>query len=810
MLWQRLRAPPGAPAPGGVPSLRAVAGRSGYSAGFVSEVLRGRKRPSPDAAAAIAEALGGTGADVRAARTYAERMRDSPVGRRPLPGRTPVPAGGEPRWPCRVGVVPHPADCWQRRQLCGELAADPPGSPSPAPARVLTGLGGVGKTQLAVAYARALLADGGVDLLVWANAGHRHGIIAAYAQAARLVAGVETTDDAEAADRFLNWAAGTDRRWLVVLDDLTAPGDVADLWPPYQVNGRTVVTTRRRDAALAGAGRELITVPPFAPAESTAYLSRKFAAQPRRLRGAARLADELGQLPVALAQAAAYIQDRGLTCQEYLHRCTARRARLADLLPEPDALPDEHHAAVSATWSLSIRLADRLRPKGLARPLLETAAFLDPNGIPVAVFAQRAVRAYLAGRRRPATGIDAGSATDALGSLHRLNLVTVDDPVAVVRVHALVQRATRDGLSGSRRRAAARAAADALDALWLEDGGGAPGEESLRANALALHRHAGDELVRGGVHPLLFRAVTSLGRAGHVTAAVGLAQLVNETAARLLGDDHPDALTARGDLAFWHGEAGAPGHAAAAAERLVADCHRVLGPGHRQTLRARHQAAGWHGRAGAPDRAVAELRELLVDRIRMLGPDDPDTLNNRNSLAGWRGYAGDPHGAVRELRAVLADRIRVLGADHTETLDTRHHLAQWLGEAGDPEAAAAAFTTLLSDRRRVLGADHRDTLATRYRLARWHAAGGHRERALAAMRQLVVDCGNLLGRRHPDTLTARAALADLRGEQGDPSGAVTMLAAVLADRLAVLEPGHPDIGGTHELLSRWTKAAVAG
>ncbi|WP_374709182.1 helix-turn-helix domain-containing protein [Micromonospora sp. AKA38] len=90
MLWQRLRAPAETSGRGAVPSLRAVAARSGYSVGFLSEVLRGRKRPSPDAAAAIAEALGGTEYDVNAARTYAERMRDSPVPRppRPVPGST--------------------------------------------------------------------------------------------------------------------------------------------------------------------------------------------------------------------------------------------------------------------------------------------------------------------------------------------------------------------------------------------------------------------------------------------------------------------------------------------------------------------------------------------------------------------------------------------------------------------------------------------------------------------------------------------------------------------------------------------------
>ncbi|MFI6128513.1 tetratricopeptide repeat protein [Micromonospora sp. NPDC051141] len=807
VLWQRLRAPAETSGRGAVPSLRAVAARSGYSVGFLSEVLRGRKRPSPDAAAAIAEALGGTAYDVRAARTYAERMRDSPVPRPPAPTRARVHRTGDPHWPCRIGVVPHAADCWQRRPISSELAADSPGTASSEPTSVLTGLGGVGKTQVAVAHALDLWTRGALDMLVWANAAHRHGIVAAYAQAAQFATGADQTDDTEAARRFLAWAASTDRRWLVVLDDLAAPGDIADLWPPNTAHGRTLVTTRRRDAALAHEGRRFITVQPFTPAESMAYLTKKFATAPQRMPGAAQLANDLGHLPVAMGQAAAYIQDRGLTCQEYRRRLTARLAKLADLLPEPDALPDDYHAAVSATWSLSVRLADRLRPKGLARPLLDMAAWLDPNGIPVVLFEHAAVRAYLA-RRRPTADLRTGDASDALGSLHRLNLVTVDDSAAVVRVHALVQRATRDGLGSSWRRHALRAAADALNAIWLDTGGNDIPEEVLHSNALALHRHADDQLVRDGVHPLLFRATTSLGRAGHVAAAVRLAQWLNETASRLLGEDHPDTLAARGDLAFWRGEAGAPSNAAAAAQRLVADCRRALGPRHRQTLNARHHAAGWHGRAGAPQRAVAELSDLLADRIRILGPDDPDTLNNRNSLAGWLGYAGDPRGAVAALRSVLMDRVRILGDDHTDTLDTRHHLAHWLGEAGDPAAAAAAFESLLDDRRRVLGAQHRDTLATRYRLARWRAAAGDSARALRDTQQLVEDCREALGTHHPDTLTTEAALAELYGEQGNPQLAVALLKRVLTDRLAVLERNHPDIARTRERLARWTSAST--
>ena len=798
-LWQRLRAE----ASGSV-SLRVVARRAGYSAGFVSEVFRGHKRPSPEAAAAITQALGGSAFDVSNAGLYAERMRDSPV-RASRPNRSATPVG--PTWPVRVGAVPPAADCGQQRSVTEDLSAG-------ETTIILAGLAGTGKSQIALTYAEKLWQKQDLDLLLWVGATHNHAVVAAYAEAARAVTGVDDQDEAVAARRFLSWAADTGRRWLVVLDDLAAPAAITGLWPPNSLSGQTLVTTRRRDAALAGPGRRFIDVEPFTPAESLAYLNGKFADRPERLHEADRLAEDLGHLPIALAQAAAYIADRGLTCASYRGRLSQRRARLTDLLPEPEALPDDHRAVVTAVWSLSLLHADRLRPKGLARPLLELTAFLDPDGIPTALFDQPAVRDHLAHRRPgPAPPISSTDASDALSNLRRLSLVTLGSER--IHVHALVQRATREGLNPRAASRAALAAADALDTLWDGRGQSGPGPGDVRSHALRLHRNAGDLLIRRGrgVHPLLFRITASLGRSGQVTAAIRHAQDVTASATRLLGQgqkDHTDLLAARADLAFWRGEAGAPTDAAGAAEQLVTECRRTLGPHHRQTFTARHHRAGWHGRAGEPKKAVEQFEELLADREKVLGPDDPDTLNNRNSLAAWRGYAGDPHAAVIELRAVLADRARVLGPSHPDTLDTRHHLAHWLGEAGDPDAAAEALDDLLQLRRIHMGEEHRDTLATRYRLALWRGTAGRVEQAVEELEKLVPDCVRVLGDTAPDTLTVLRVLAEFRGRQGETHSAVATLEDVLDKQQKILEPEHPELERTQMALATWRARLPGG
>jgi hypothetical protein len=354
-----------------------------------------------------------------------------------------------PTWPYRAGVVPQRAGCFQNRAIAQLLTRAVDNGDTAIltgdieHTSVLSGLGGVGKTQLAVDYAEHLWQTGQLDLLVWITAGSRDAIITDYAQLAEDLTGTPDADPEGAARRALSWLATTGIRWLMVLDDVQAPADLRGLWPPTTPTGRVVVTTRRRDHALTGHQRRLIPIGLFTPEESHAYLTEALIDHPHLADGADALAEDLGHLPIALAQAAAYMVDRELSCVDYRHRWADLRRSLASLVPDADGLPDEHRDTIAATWSLSIEQADQLPPVGVARPLLALASLLDPNNIPTALFTTPAVLDYLttaAGR-----DITPDDTHDGLGCLHRLNLITLDHQT--MRVHALVQRATRDHLT---------------------------------------------------------------------------------------------------------------------------------------------------------------------------------------------------------------------------------------------------------------------------------------------------------------------------------------------------------------------------
>ena len=322
-------------------------------------------------------------------------------------------------------------------------------------------------------------------------------------------------------------------------------------------------------------------------------------------------------------------------------------------------------STVAATWSISIDAADQLAPVGLARPLLQIASVLDPNGFPTDLIDTPAVLDYLRSRARrdarpaisrPARGDGRGGgqdSRDALANLARLSLVDRLDAAptggpAGVRVHALVQRATLQHLDRATVARLVRVAADALMQIWPEIEHDPQLGQTLRSNTAAVRGHDPDALWKPDGHPVLFRAGHSLGRPDWSPPPWPTGpQMVHE------------------------------------ADRLP----RPRPPRHPDHPRTTSPTGG---AAGDPAGPSPPFEQLLADRLRVLGPDHPDTLTTRDNLARWRG-GGDPAGAAAAFEQAAGRPLRVLGPDHPDTLTTRSNIARLAGAAGDPAGAAAAL-----------------------------------------------------------------------------------------------------------------------
>jgi len=634
----------------------------------------------------------------------------------------------------RVGVVPQAADRFQEREEAAVLREAAERDGTVVLTQVLEGMGGVGKTQLAAAHARWAW-DEGAKLVMWVSVLSRAEVVRAYHDAAQALAlpGFNRDNPERSAQEFLKWTETvTNCWWLVVLDDVRLPEHLNGLWPHADRSaggGQVVVTTRLREAALTGEGRQAVRVDPFTSEVARSYLLAQLGDRASE-EDADKLAEALGRLPLALAQAAAFIRNEDMTVGEYLSLLATQGLREA--VPERGFLPDSHPEIVTATWEISIKSANDRRPPGLARLLLQLASVLDSAGIPQQVLASPPAVAYLASARG-AGPLDEKAVDSALRVLHRYSLITHDreSPCREIQVHQLVQRAARENLTADASpmapdpfAALASAAAAALTAVWpdleRDDLG-----QVLRANAKALDQ-ALDQAVgpvmwnpEQDAYLVLYRAASSLGEIGQFAAARDDCATLYQTALHRLGAEHPGTLRAARSLAHWQGEAGDEASAVAALENLVADHERLLGPDHRDTLQTRFFLAHLRGNGGDEAGAAAESEELVPDYVRTLGRDDPDTLRARNNLGRWQGETGRISDAITTFEELVPDCVKVLGAGDPETLRARHNLAHWKGQAGNPAGAVADFEKIVADCKRLLGPDHHQTLTARRFLAYW-------------------------------------------------------------------------------------------
>ena len=212
-----------------------------------------------------------------------------------------------------------------------------------------------------------------MDLLAWVAAPSRTAVLSGYVQAAAEL-GLDDGGDAESvATRFLAWLAGTDRPWLVVLDDLRDAAGLDGLWPTGPA-GRLLITTPSHATVPARPGVLALPVPAFSTREALTYLSGRLTTNPEQRSGAIDLAADLGCEPAALAQAAAVIISSGISCREYRGYFVQQQAAGGGSGDPP--------TAAWFTWKAAASHAERLAPGAGTWRLLTLTALLDNHGIP--------------------------------------------------------------------------------------------------------------------------------------------------------------------------------------------------------------------------------------------------------------------------------------------------------------------------------------------------------------------------------------------------------------------------------------------
>ncbi|MFJ9129760.1 tetratricopeptide repeat protein, partial [Streptomyces sp. NPDC102340] len=728
-------------------------------------------------------------------------------------GSTPA-AEPDVEWPVWVGTVPPLAAAFQPRTVGREkITRVHAGDGGAGLSQVLVGNGGVGKSQLAASLARELRdeersRERGLDVLVWVKASEPDQIITTYAEAAeRLHLPGSTSGDSEsAAEAFLAWLAATDRRWLVVLDDITDPA-VADTWWPdgNPRNGRVLATTRRQDAVLSGKGRTPIPLDLYTEDEARAFLRRRLTdaghASLYDTDTVNSLIEELGRLPLALGHAAAYMINKRCTTAAYLTRFRDTNNQLSDLLP-PDADTEGYGQPVTTALLISLTAVQEADATQLAQPLLQLMSLCDPLGHPAQLWSMPPAMQYLRTcrpgrrrwlRRRYQPIVTEQQVQDALDCLRTYALVGQDTSDAPVRIHALTARAVRETIPLKVMPVIARVTAGTLQHLWPDhDHQDRALTASLRANSQHLDEHTFPALWQPGVHGCIYLVSSGLSAAGLFDQAIDYDRATMRRSLQLHGPDHRDTLGARNNLAVSYSAAGRVQEALDLRERVLADYKRLFSPDHPDTLTARNNLASSYSAAGRVQEALDLRERVLTDRERLLGPDHPDTLSARNNLAASYSDAGRVQEALDLHERVLADRERLLGPDHPDTLSARSNLASSYSDAGRVQEALDLRERVLADFERLFGPDHPDTLTTRSNLGVSYSDAGRVQEALELDERVLADWERLLGPDHPDTLSARNNLGVSYSDAGRVQEALDLRERVLADYERLFGQNHPD------------------
>ena len=620
--------------------------------------------------------------------------------------------------------------------------------------QALQGMGGVGKTQLAAEYAYRFA--GNYDIGWWVAAeqpqliGEQLAKLAVELHVARPDTEVSLAVQAAKAE-----LRGRDR-WLLMFDNAGDPEDVAELLPGGTA-GHVLITSRASGWSVIAAP---VPLDVFAPSESIAVLR----AQVQNLsdHDARRIADKLGNFPLAVAQAASYLNSTGTGTDEYL---TLLETRTAEILNEPPPSLYPRPLAAVPLAAVVRQAVDRLAADDVAAvELVRLCAFLAPEPDPAPPAAWFAAAG---GQLSPVLRARANNpvAFNRLPQLiSRRGLARVEP--GGLRLHRLTQAILRDQLS-PQERDDTRARAGAV----LTTKANYPGDASIPANWAAWarmlpHLLAADPATSPDpeMRRLACWANLYLLKRGDIRGAHDLAAQLHEQWRERHGQDDFYTLWAASNLALALREMGRYAEARQLDEDILVRNRRLHGDDDPETtLHTLGSLAADLRELGEVQRARAFDEDAFNRRRRLLGEDHPDTLGSANGLALDLRQLGEIQTARDLDRDTLDRRRRQLGYDHPDTLTSASNLAADLRELGEVQAARDLNKDTLDRRRQRLGYDHPDTLASAINLA----ADLHELGDVQAARDLDKDTldrrRRQLGYDHPDTLTSASNLAaDLR------------------------------------------------
>ncbi|GHH10446.1 FxSxx-COOH system tetratricopeptide repeat protein [Streptomyces lanatus] len=639
----------------------------------------------------------------------------------------------------------------------------------------LHGMGGVGKSQIAIEYVYRRSRD--YRLIWWIPAEQTNLIVQSLIELGEQMS-LRAGADRSAVPAVLEALRVGEpySNWLLVFDNAEDPHEVRQFFP-NDGPGRVLVTSRNAQwSSLANS----LEVDVFAREESVALIKRRSPEIPQD--AADRLADSLGDLPLAVEQAAVWLAETGMPVHQYLDLFETKYAELLRVDP-----PADYDLPVAAAWNVSL---DRLREDHpAALQLLQVCAFFAPEPIDWDFFS--AVRGVAAPTALRAALDDPIKLARAVREIGRYALARIDHRKSTIQVHRLVQRVLIEQMNSHERAEMRHCAHEILAHSDPRN----PQRSSMwpRYSALLPHVRASGmvECQEGWVRELVLNEARFLLARSDYKPALEAAEDAASRWRSLLGDDHEHVLSidqVRVEALRWLGRYT---EAYEVQSELVERCRRVLGESHESTQRALSflalvlRARGDFYQARELDQRAHETT------LRELGADDPGTLQAAHNYAVSLRLAGDLEQASRLDEDTYQRRVEVIGDDHLQTLNTLHQLYIDLQELGRFQQALEGQEALRERAVQMLGEEHSLTVWVTRELSVTRRKIGDHAGALDLSSKVLDVLRRKQGEKSLDTV--RAALnhaTDLR-QTGDLAGAATLGRQTMLYIRELLGPEHP-------------------
>jgi tetratricopeptide (TPR) repeat protein len=613
---------------------------------------------------------------------------------------------------------------------------------------------------------------------------------------------------------------------------------------PECSHGSILITTRNKQTGIKlTRGRGVIEVPQMDPAESSQLIEKKLEGDNPLPHHVSLLAARLENLPLALVQAAAFIQENSIAIIKYLQILEQSDNALVELLSEPfeeegrdSSIPN----AVAATWIVSF---EQIRTQCcLASDLLSLMSFFDRQGIPK-IFLSHVVRktekeadhqSKQEGQQNIVLELE-----KALGLLKAFSFVSKGKDDESLNIHRLLQLVMRKWLINQETFGewASKAASIISDlypsgryeeretcSLYLPhvyavlSHEGINSTEDTVARASILQSTGAFFSIRGKVeeaetmwkralagyekalepdHPSTLAVVQNLGMLYYDRGKVEEAETMWKRALagyeKALKPDHPDTLAVVQNLGMFYYGRGKVEEAETMWRRALAGYEKALEPDHPSTLRVVQNLGLLYHSRGKVEEAETMWRRALAGYEKALEPDHPDTLKVVQNLGLLYHVRGKVEEAETMWKRALAGYEKALEPDHPDTLAVVQNLGMLYYGRGKVEEAETIWKRALAGYEKALEPDHPNILAVVQNLGLLYYSRGKVEEAETMWRRALAGYEKALEPDHPSTLRVVQNLGSLYYSRGKVEEAETMWKRALAGYEKALEPDHPSI-----------------